>query len=267
MGKKIQNQNMELSVVIITLNEQDNLKRCLQSLPKNAQIIIVDSDSQDDTVKIARSFGAEVFQREFDAYDAQKNFALSKAKGRWVLCLDADEALTPILKETIEGLVSGEPSEDILAYKLSRKLVFMDRELHFGKTMDEPIRLLQRGRAMFKGRIHEVLDVPADKVGKMAAGHLLHYSYKDLKDYFIRFNSYTSKVAKNHFENKKKFSLLSHLLRPWVEFITRYFLRLGFLDGYPGYVYALNSSLYAFIKYSKLIELSHQKRHKQKNGQ
>ncbi len=250
---------MDLSVAIITFNEESNLKRCLASLPPDVEIIVVDSLSTDKTIEVAESFGARVFSHEFSNFAAQKNLALSYASRRWILSIDADEALSPDLSRSIKHII-GEDDSDCSGYRMRRRLHFLGREMRFGKTSDAPLRLFKRGLGEFEGVIHEGLALRGGKVGRIKEGALIHFSYANLEDYFKRFNRYTTLIAQNHYSRGKASNFLAHMVRPWFEFIGRYFLRLGFLDGYPGYVYALNSSLYAFIKYSKLLELRESKK-------
>lgn len=242
-----------LTVIIITLNEEANLKRCLASLPFGAQIIVVDSGSRDGTQEVAEAAGAKFVYRAFDDFASQKNFALSLAKTKWVLSLDADEVLHPNLAIKIIEIASGKFG-GLAAYRIPRRLVFMGRLLRFGKTRDAPVRFFKREDIQFVGKIHESVSIGKDKLGSLSGGWISHFSYSDMSDYFLRFNRYTTEIANAHHEDGQSFSFIGHILRPWFEFIARYFLRGGFLDGYPGYVYALCSSLYAFIKYVKLSE-------------
>lgn len=246
---------MDLSIVIITLNEEANLPECLGSLPEGAEVIIVDSHSTDATVDIAQSRGAKVQLRVFDSYDQQKNYAMSLATKSWILSIDADEVLSAGLCGALERIVNSSNTAKISSYRISRRLVFMGKELRWGKTRDKPIRLMKKGSGHFEGAIHETMVVDKNSLSLVKEGYIQHHSYKDLTDYFDRFNRYTTRVARDHLDRAKEVHWMNHLLRPWVEFFLRYFIRLGFLDGYPGYVYALNSSLYAFTKYSKLIEM------------
>jgi glycosyltransferase involved in cell wall biosynthesis len=245
---------LDLSVAIITFNEESNLPRCLASLPRGCEIIVVDSASTDNTATIAEAAGARVIQRPFTNYAEQKNFALDAASRTWVLSLDADEVLRPELRDAITELAAAPlmPATPV-AYHLRRKLVFMNRVMRFGKTVDRPVRLFQRGKARFENPIHERLTFKG-RAGVLRSGFLYHYSYRDLEDYFTRFNRYTTRIAAKHSDRGRPIGIIWHLLRPWAEFFYRYILRLGFLDGYPGYTYALNSSLYAFIKYAKVKE-------------
>lgn len=244
---------LDISVAIITLNEQDNIARCLSSLPKGCEIVLVDSGSQDRTCAIATSFKAKVFENVFVNYASQKNFAVERCKRRWILSIDADEQLDVALKSYLENNFDTNLHENI-CFRLPRQLVYNQKVLRFGKTADAPIRLFP-SHLRFQNEIHESVDTKNLKVEKLP-GRLLHYSYKNSEDYFCRFNSYTTKIAENHFKNGKSSTpSLGHFLRPFLEFFSRYLLRLGFLDGKEGYTYALYSSLYAYVKYEKLYEL------------
>ena len=247
----------DLSVVIIAYNEEANLERCLKSIPRGAEIIVLDSESRDRTCAIAQSYGARVYQRPFTNFAEQKNAANGYASSTWILSLDADEELSEELSQAILAIVTF-PNPKISGYRLRRSLVFMGRRMRYGKTVDRPLRLFRREHASYHGSIHEELKLNQGKKAKLSEGTIWHYSYRDLSDYFVRFNRYTSAIAEQHAREGRKVPSLLHVLRPWFEFLVRYFLRLGCLDGYPGYTYALISSLYAYIKYAKLVELKGQ---------
>lgn len=244
-------EKIDLSVVLITLNEEKRIATAIASLPVGCEVIVLDSGSSDATAAIARNAGAKVSTRTFDNYSAQKNAALALASRKWILSIDADEVLSPQLSLEIKNLINSEyhPHQ---AYRLKRRLVFMEKTLRFGKSSDQPIRLFLKGKAFFKNEIHEQLVV----TGKTSClkNYLYHHSYENISDYFRCFNQYTSQIAINHLKSRKK-SHFFNVLRPWLEFNYRYLILLGFLDGYPGYCYALFSSLYAFVKYAKLKEL------------
>ncbi|MBI2603887.1 MAG: glycosyltransferase family 2 protein [Deltaproteobacteria bacterium] len=244
-------ESIPLSAIIITLNEEGSLRRCLESLPP-CEIIVVDSGSSDRTLEIAKQWGASVYLRDFDNYAAQKNFAVSKATRPWVLSVDADEVLDETLRTSIKK-ITGTKHPSCEGYRVRRSLVFMGRKLRFGKARDEPLRLFRNGSAKFVDEIHEKVNI--EGAVKTLAGEILHYSYENLDDYFSRFNLYTHKIAWQHYKQKVKVPIFKHIVRPWFEFTYRYFFRLGFLDGFAGYSYALISSLYAFVKYEKLREL------------
>lgn len=248
-----------LSIVIIAFNEEQRLAACLASLPKPCEIIVLDSGSQDQTLEIARSFGALCFQRTFDDYASQKNAAVSKATGDWIFSIDADEVMSPALRQEIEDFLFNRAKPRLNAYSVTRTLVFLGKPLRFGKTRDHPVRFFRRGGGSFKGEIHERVVIEEGAVGTLG-GTLLHSSYKDLSDYFSRFNRYTSFVAANHHRLGRRAPLAwISALRFWFEFISRFVFRLGFLDGLAGYEYALLSSVYAYVKYEKLRELEQSK--------
>ncbi len=242
--------------MVITLNEEKRLGRLLASLPKGVELVIVDGQSTDQTVDIAKSYGAHVVTRVFDDFSQQKNAALALCTRRWVLSVDADEELTAKLVEKIRQIVLAKDSS-FAAYKLKRRLFFQGRALLFGKSSDQPLRLFQRGQGQFEKPIHERLALKAGmKVGLLSEG-LWHYSYDNLTAYFQRFNKYTSLIAKDSYLKRKPlfWVLIQLVFRPYFEFLSRFIFRLGFLDGYPGYLYALLSSFYTFVKYAKLFEL------------
>ncbi len=253
---------LNLSVVIITLNEEYNLSRCLASIPPGAEVIIVDSGSLDRTEEIACAFGASFFTHKFIDYASQKSFALSKATRPWILSLDADEELSLELQKNLPQFIESYPKNDsqIKYFRISRRLVFLGRALRYGKTSDHPLRLIYNPKAQaicFKGSVHEVLDTQNSKIEKLPVpGKLEHFSYATISDYFIKFNKYTDLVAIKHREaGKLSPPPLFISLRFFVEFIKRYVFLLGFLDGYEGYLYALFSSVYGLVKYAKLREI------------
>lgn len=246
--------SIDLSIVLITLNEEQNIKRCLESCPSGAEIIVLDSGSSDGTVELAKSLGAQVYHRAFTDYSEQKNVALTYATRKWVLSLDADEVLDSALAQSIKEIVGEKSSNGYCGFRIRRQLVFMNRRLRYGRTVDFPLRLFLKDEVCFEGSIHEKARVNGP-TGTLFSGSLTHYSYANLSDYFSRFNNYTSKIAANHFRNGVKVSRSRLILRPWYTFVDRYIFRLGFLDGYPGYCFALLSCFYAFVKYAKLYEI------------
>lgn len=243
----------KLSVVVITLNEEKRIKQCLQSLPRGSEVCVLDSGSTDATVALAKSLGARVESRAFTDYAEQKNAAVAMATRPWVLSIDADEVLTPPLAHAVVQATAKDGPE--AGYRVPRRLIFMGRKLRFGKSSDAPLRLFRKDKGRFEAAIHEQVVLKDGATGTLR-GELLHHSYDDLTDYFRRFNAYTSRIAENHQRLGHSMPFLPfHVLRPWTEFFTRYFFRLGFLDGYAGYTYALVSSIYTYVKYAKLKEL------------
>lgn len=254
--------SLNLSVIIITLNEEEHITSCIQHLPEGSEIIILDSGSTDHTKSLATKLGAKVYHRDFDDFASQKNAAIKLASKQWILSLDADEIISQDLKnEIVLQIKDNHICAD--AFRIHRKLVFMKKQLRYGKSQDQPIRLFRKNKAHFSKKIHEHLIVQGS-VAKLT-GSIKHYSYDSITDYFSRFNAYTSQISREHFFGKTPIpGKIPHAFRPWYEFVNRYIFRLGFLDGYPGYCYALFSSIYAFVKYAKLLELYQNQAGKQK---
>lgn len=250
--------DLPLSIVLITYNEAKRLPAALNALPPGAEIIILDSGSTDSTKEIALSFGAKFYQKPFSNYAEQKNAAIDLASRQWVLSLDSDEVCDERLVTNLLAVIK-QDNQIPAAYSLKRKLVFLGKKMRFGKTCDRPIRLFQKGKARFEGSIHEKLLLLQPCITKPLKGTLWHHSYKDLSDYLTKLNRYTSLIGEQKRSKLSKTKniagfYLSHLLRPYYEFFHRFILRGGFLDGYHGYLYALLSSFYAFMKGAKTLE-------------
>jgi glycosyltransferase involved in cell wall biosynthesis len=283
---------MNLSVVIITVNEEANLSRTLASVKPlvadgKGEIIVVDSGSTDRTVEIAKSFGANVFVEEWKGYAAQKNSAIDKAKGDWILSLDADEELSSnlaaeitaaltdqSLRENNQGVPdcatdrwrailqlqrdSGIPlSRFTFGYWLRRNNFFLGRWIkHGGFWPDPKMRLFRRGAGRFEDRsVHE--DVRLEGPEGTLDNALIHHSYPTLSDYIDHMNRYSSLGAEMvAAKGRVRFSFVNIVLRPMFSFIYNYFFRLGFLDGREGLLLHLYHGVYVSWKYAKAWELS-----------
>jgi glycosyltransferase involved in cell wall biosynthesis len=264
---------MNLSVVIVTFNEEANLGRTLESVKPlvadgNGEIIIVDSGSTDRTVEIAVSFGAKVFVEEWKGYAAQKNSAIDKATGDWILSLDADEEVGDVARNFILLILSG--SHDVLnraaGFWFSRRNNFLGRWIrHGGFYPDQKLRMFRRGAGRFENRsVHEDVKLA---IGQQAydARHydlggrfdLIHHSYPTLSDYIEHMNRYSSLGAEMVVaKGSVRFSVINIVLRPLVTFLYNYFFRLGFLDGREGLLLHLYHAVYVSWKYAKAWELS-----------
>ena len=283
---------MNLSVVIITVNEEANLSRTLASVKPlvadgKGEIIVVDSGSTDRTVEIAKSFGANVFVEEWKGYAAQKNSAIDKAKGDWILSLDADEELSSnlaaeitaaltdqSLRENHQGVPdcatdrwqailqvqrdSGIPlSRFTFGYWLRRNNFFLGRSIkHGGFWPDPKMRLFRRGAGRFEDRsVHE--DVRLEGPEGTLDNALIHHSYPTLSDYIDHMNRYSSLGAEMvAAKGRVRFSFVNIVLRPMFSFTYNYFFRLGFLDGREGLLLHLYHGVYVSWKYAKAWELS-----------
>jgi glycosyltransferase involved in cell wall biosynthesis len=281
---------MNLSVVIITFNEEANLARTLASVKAlvadgKGEIIVVDSGSTDRTVEIAKSFGAKVFVEEWKGFAAQKNSAIDKATGDWMLSLDADEELDAQLQQALHDLlealnrlsVLGQqeethspaasdtapasatiPHADFAGLWIPRKNEFLGRWIkHGGYWPDPKLRLFRRGSGRFENRaVHE--DIHIEGITRqIQSGALLHHSYTTLSDYIEHMNRYSSLGAEMVVaKGPVRFTVVNITLRPLATFIYNYFFRLGFLDGREGFSLHLNHAVYVAWKYAKAWELS-----------
>ena len=246
---------MPLSVCIITLNEEDNLPRCLASVAGLAQqIVVLDSGSTDRTRELAAAAGAEVSVREFRGHVEQKNAALQLATQDWILSLDADEWLDDALREQVARLVGGAAPADVEGYELDRRSLYLGKWIdHCGWAPQWRLRLVRRGRARWTGMDpHDRLEVPG-RVERLA-GRLGHRPYRDLADHVAKVNRYTDLMARRRREAGVRPAPFALLLRPPARFARMYLLRAGFLDGWRGLVVSCMGAYYVFLKYAKLRE-------------
>jgi len=251
-----------ISVVIITHNEAANIGRTLASVQPlvaggKGEIIVVDSGSTDRTVEIAESFGAKVFIEEWKGYAAQKNSAIDKATGAWILSLDADEEVEPSLAEEINAISSASPP-NIQAYWIPRENKFLGRWIkHGGYWPDPKLRLFRKGAARFEDRaVHEDARL-SEGTALHLKGSILHHSYPTLTDYIDHMNRYSSLGAEMLVaKGRGRFSAFNIVFRPLATFIYNYFFRLGFLDGREGLLLHLYHAVYVSWKYSKAWELA-----------
>lgn len=249
----------QLSVVVITKNEQDNIQECLESVKWANEIILVDAQSTDRTVEIAKKYTDKIFIKEWKGYSDAKNFGTQYTTSNWIFYLDADERITDELREEILQIISGE-NDEIVGYMVARRTYFLGKWIrHCGWYPNYVMRMVKKGYGKFNDlNVHERL-VVSGKVGKFK-NDLLHYTDKNLYHYFEKFNDYTNLAAIDLVDKEKKFKLINLLLNPIFTFIRMYFLRLGFLDGIHGLVLCTLSSFYVFTKYAKLWEkLTNQK--------
>lgn len=245
---------MTLSVCVICFNEERNIRRCLESATWADEIIVVDSMSQDRTAEIAREYTDKVYQQAWPGYVEQKNFALSKAKGNWILSIDADEEISQGLKDEIRKEIEKEDAKD--GYRIPRLSFYQGRWIkHSGFYPDRQLRFFRRNRGYWVGkRVHEMIHVN----GKVALlrNNLLHYPYKGtISGQLKTVDKFSTLLAENMYEEGKRYHLFFLLMRPFFKFTEMYFIKLGFLDGIAGFIIALTSAYAMFVRYVKLREL------------
>jgi glycosyltransferase involved in cell wall biosynthesis len=264
---------MILSVVIITHNEESNIGRTLASVQPlvadgRGEIIVVDSGSTDRTVEIAKSFGAKVFAENWKGYASQKNSAIDKATGDWILSLDADEELGPGLSGEVYAAIEEAQARSVISapvgFWILRKNFFLGRWIrHGGFWPDRKLRLFRKGIARFEQRpVHENVKLTDGPVGRLKNA-LIHHSYPTLSDYIEHMNRYSSLGAEMLVaKGQSGFSLFNIIFRPLATFVYNYIFRLGFLDGREGLLLHLYHAVYVSWKYAKAWELGRGQRAK-----
>lgn len=252
---------MKLSVVVITLNEEKNIKRCLESTRNvGDEYIVLDSFSTDHTVKIAEEFGAKVIEQEFLGYVGQRNMGDDVAKYDWVLMLDADEVISPQLEQNILQI---KENAQYNIYELNRITNYCGKWIkHCGWYPDRKIRLYNKTAGKWSGHlVHEFWHPHnnSEKIGH-TKGDLLHYSFYTIDEHIQQINKFTELSARANAESGKNYSLLKLWLGPTFFFLSSFFLKLGFLDGYYGYLVCKFSAYAQLIKYSKTRQYNKLKR-------
>lgn len=240
-----------LSAILIAKNEERDLPGCLDALKGLVKeiVVVISDDSTDDTEVIAKRYGAKTLRRPFDDYARMRQASLDVAVGDWCLWIDPDERVTQDLADEIKRALSG--STPFVAVDIPFSVRFLGRTMRWGGLGHEShIRLFKRDKARFTGgALHEslLIDGPVARF----EGKILHEPYRDIADYLSKLDRYTTLAAQKRFEAGKRFTIFHHLILPW-EFFARVFLKLGFLDGYQGLVWAGLSAFHSWLKYVKL---------------
>jgi glycosyltransferase involved in cell wall biosynthesis len=243
----------KLSVCIVAMDEEENLADCLRSADFADEWIVVDSHSKDRTREVAASLGARVVERDWPGHVEQKNFALDQASHDWVLCLDADERVSPELRASIVDALGRADLPD--GFECARRTRYLGRWIrHGGWYPDRKLRLFRRSAGRWGGtNPHDHVRVEG-RVDRLC-GDLLHHSYRSLSDHLRTIDSFTTIAAREKHARGERSSLADRVLRPLGKFLRMYVLRAGFLDGWPGFAAAVSGAYYVFLKYAKLHEL------------
>lgn len=248
-----ENLSNGLSVAIITYNEKDNIRQCLESISWVDEIVVVDSGSNDDTADICKEYGVRFFTEQWQGFARQKNSAVAKTTRQWVLSLDADESITRELREEIEATINLTDAKE--GYCIARKNYFLEKWIKYcGWYPDYTLRLFKKGKGVFGEReVHESIDLTG------STGYLknpmIHNTYKTISDYITRLDRYSTLAALELQKENRKYGLWHIVLRPMYTFVHMYVIRLGFLEGYYGFILSGLYSFYTFAKYIKLREL------------
>lgn len=251
-----------ISAVVLTRNEDRNIKECLKSVAWCDETIVIDDYSDDKTVDIAKSLGALVFQRKLDGnFAAQRNFGSEKAKGEWVLFIDADERVSKELVEEIKSRCAnlfhsrGEnvpaPREWLDGFYIQRHDVVWNKKLKHGEAGNiKLLRLAKRGSGKWKRRVHETWDIKGPF--KTLKNPLLHYPHQTISEFLGDINNYSTLHAQENMKEGKRSSILKIMFYPKLKFLQNWILKGGFFDSGPGFVAALMMSFHSFLAWSKL---------------
>ena len=246
---------MPISVVIITKNEAHIIGKTLQSLQGiTDDFVIVDSGSTDDTITICTAFGARVIQTGWDGYGQNKNKGIAAAKYDWILNLDADEAIDGQLKTALLQL---EPADENTVYNFKFKNFFCSKWIRFGEwSGDKHVRLFNRNVIRWNtAAVHEELTVNNTTKTVMMQGNILHYTTNSIDEYINKTIMYAKLNAAKYYVKGKRAGFFKLRVAPGLTFFQHYILRLGFLDGWEGYLIAKTTAWYTFLKYSFLKDM------------
>lgn len=245
---------MKISASIIVRNEEENVAALCETLDWADEIVIVDSDSTDRTVEIARRYTDKVFNRTFQGYKDKHEFADAQTTGDWIFWIDADERVTPELREAIEALRRRDPASLPDGFRIARRTHYQGRWiLHSGWYPDYQMRLYRKSASYWDGVApHETARVQGS-IGTLP-GEFLHYTKRDLSEHHRVLDSYTSLAADYLFRQGKKARGVDLFVLPIAAFLRTYFFKHGFRDGLPGLIIAMFTAYSVFLKYAKLWE-------------
>lgn len=250
-------EKIKISAVVITFNEEQNIRRCLSSLlPVADEVVVIDSFSTDQTQTICMELGVRIIEHAFEGHIQQKNFAVSQASHDIILSLDADEELTAELQESIRSLKS---KWTHCAYRINRLTSYCGKWIrHCGWYPGRKIRLWDRRKGHWGGvNPHDTVILEDGIEPKNLEGDMLHYTYHSIGEHIEQMNKFSEIAAREAHKRGKKVIVIWHLLAyPAFTFFRNYFIKTGFLDGYYGFIVCKYSAYYRFLKYSKLAELN-----------
>jgi len=245
---------VDISAVIITYNEEKRLEPALKSLEGLvSEVVVVDSFSTDDTVKLAKKYSSRVFQRKWTDYADQKNYANTHASFPWILSLDADERISPELREEILEIKKEEP--DCSGFSIPRLVFYLGRWIrHSGWYPDRKIRLFRKDKARWEGEyVHEALMIEGNV--KKLKGPIHHFTYRNISEHLDRINMFSDLGAQKLYTRGKKCRWYHLALLPFFRFVKSLFWRVGFLDGYAGFIISVLHGYAIFLRYAKLREI------------
>jgi glycosyltransferase involved in cell wall biosynthesis len=238
-----------ITAAIICRDEERNIADCLESVAWCDEVLVVDSGSSDRTVELALKHASRVLHHAWAGHAAQRNFAQGQASGDWVIHLDADERCTPELREAVRAAVRADPP--FAGFEVRRHTFYLGRWIdHGGWYPDWKLRVVRRGRGRFGGTEPHDRFLPDGPTARLEAD-LVHYTYRDFADQIGTIQHFSDVVAEDWVKQGRRFSWLRALVHPPAKFLGCYVWKLGFLDGWPGFVIAVASAFYVFAKHVK----------------
>lgn len=251
---------IKISAIIITRNEERNIQNCIDSIKDVVdEIVVVDSFSTDKTEEICRKYDVKFFQHVFDGHIQQKNRALDLTSNNYVLSLDADEVLSPELQQSVMAI---KKSWDADAYRFNRLTNFCGKRWirHCGWYPNAKLRLWDKREGRWGGyNPHDFVVMEKGAKVKRVKGDILHYTCETISEQVLKENNYSDIISKGKYEQGVKASIVKIIYKTVWRFVYGYFFRLGFLDGYNGFIVCYIATLGTFLKYAKLRHLHHQK--------
>jgi glycosyltransferase involved in cell wall biosynthesis len=245
----------QISAVIITLNEERRITRCLDSIQWMHEIVIIDSGSQDATCDLARRYTDLIFQKEFIDYASQKNYGITKASNEWIFSIDADEVMPPQLRVEIEETILKDTPVEM--YAVPRENIYFNHSVRHVLGDDRPVRLFMRSKARFEGKVHE--KVIGGFIGQMKSP-LMHYSCDTYQEWVQKHRRYIVLDAKMQFASGRQFSWPRFVFSPCRTFLYRYGVLQGWRDGWAGFAIAFEMAFSMILFHLELRRLSKNKK-------
>ena len=237
-----------LTAIILTKNEEKNIKRCIESLGFCDEIVVIDDESIDDTVKIAKKLGAKVIGCKIQDFSSQRNWAIEQVKSNWILFVDADEVMTKELGESCKELVR---KNDANGYLMHRVDYLWNHQFKYGDVGNVwLLRLARRGAGVWQGAVHETWKADG-RISKLT-GVLNHYPHQTVVEFLQKLNRYSTLKANEFYKAGRKTNIIEIIFGPICRFVYLFICRLGFLDGTAGFVHAMLMSFYVFLVAGKL---------------
>ena len=253
----------KITAIIPTLNEEERIKNSLKSAEFADEVIVIDSFSSDSTVEIVKQSGATLLQRKFDDFSSQKNFAIDQASNDWIVWIDADEILTIELQKEIREVI--ENANQLVGFYVYRKFFFKGKRMRYtGTQNDRLIRVFNRKYCRYEGKVHEKIKTDG-KLGVLQ-NKILHYSYISFDRYIMKLNHYSALKAEELYEKGVMVTPYHIIIKPIIRFIKHYIVKLGFLDGFHGFIISFILSYGVLVRYIKLWNLKQEHKKNDSTG-